>query len=253
MALIILHGGGFTEGSHETELEHSRLFASLGLNVYPLEFVKSSLAECLADIRSQVKNIRCFCNTLVVLGKSSGGYMAKTLFEEGLFDYGIYVAPVLDPHKRGTLIPKLGKTARSFFKTRPPALTKWNANRELLLLASNDENVPKSCFTHVHAHLLHAAAAAAPPADAHFCCQAQRLSSSACTSAPCCSSSCTTADAHFLMPCAAPCHLLHAHLLHAAAAAAPPADAHRSDAMRSASSSSACTSAPCCSSSCTTC
>jgi hypothetical protein len=83
-----------------------------------------------------------------VLGKSSGGYMAKTLFEEGLFDYGIYVAPVLDPHKRGTLIPKLGKTARSFFKTRPPALTKWNANRELLLLASNDENVPKSCFTH---------------------------------------------------------------------------------------------------------
>lgn len=142
--LFTLHGGCFVGGSAAWDGPQTAMLRDLGFVVHQLEFDKSSLDAALEDIRRQVREVA----GAAVLGRSSGGYMAKVLFEEGLFDKAIYICPVLDPATRGRMLPALGARAAPFFKgTTPPALRGWDPRRELLLLAKDDENVPSECFS----------------------------------------------------------------------------------------------------------
>ena len=152
IALITLHGGCFIGGNSTWDKDQTQLFQEIGFDVYQLEFDKTSLSVCLEDIRNQVKNIKQNYKKVIVLGRSSGGYMAKYLFEEKLFDKAIYLAPIFDPILHGKIIPKLGKTQQPFFtnsKIIPNPLHNWDNNNELLLLATQDENVPLECFSEI--------------------------------------------------------------------------------------------------------
>ena len=149
--LVTLHGGNFIGGDSSWDKEQTELLKTLGYIVYQLDFPNTNLENCLESIRQQVKNIRLthFLSNIYVLGRSSGGYLAKVLFDEGLlFDKAIYIAPVFNPLKRGDLILELGNKSRVFFENQNvPKTNKWFNDKELLLLATNDENVPLHCFT----------------------------------------------------------------------------------------------------------
>jgi esterase/lipase len=147
IALITLHGGCFTGGNSTWDKEQTQLLKEIGFNVYQLEFDKTSLSVCLEDIRNQVKDIKQNYKKVIVLGRSSGGYMAKYLFEEKLFDKAIYLAPIFDPILRGKIIPKLGKTQQPFFtnsKIIPIPLHNWDMSLFETYQCVNLGNFPKN-------------------------------------------------------------------------------------------------------------
>ena len=147
--LVTLHGGNFIGGDSSWDKEQTELLKSMCYIVYQIDFPKTNLKECLESIRCQVKDIRSKYSLLKVhvLGRSSGGYLAKILFDEGIFDKAIYIAPVFDPLKRAELVPELGNKSLRFFENQHvPKTSVWDKDRELLLLALNDENVPTDCF-----------------------------------------------------------------------------------------------------------
>jgi acetyl esterase/lipase len=150
-AIVTLHGGCFVGGSSGLDKEQTQLLTQLGYTVYQLDFNKECLSKCLEDIRRQVAVLqKQHGKNLHVLGRSSGGYMAKVLFDEGWFTKAIYLAPVLNPIERGKRVPKLGDKAAPFFAgEQVPVSDKWTPEKELLCLAKEDENVPLECYTHV--------------------------------------------------------------------------------------------------------
>lgn len=154
--LVTLHGGCFVGGSASWDGPQTRTLRCAlegRAEVHQLEFDTTSLDACMADLRSQIAElVAAHARVRVVgLGRSSGGYMAKLLLEEGVLDKCVYLAPVLDPATRGALVPALGERAAPFFACRPDgrteALRKWDPDRELLYLATRDENVPRECFS----------------------------------------------------------------------------------------------------------
>jgi acetyl esterase/lipase len=148
--LITLHGGNFVRGDATWDQEQTAMLASLGFIVYQLEFPLTKLEYALASIRHKVGKYKAEHPTLpcYVLGRSSGGYLAKVLFDEGLFSRAAYLAPVFSPMVRAALVPELGKESAGYFDGQAiPATVRWTGIHELLLLATEDRNVPAECFT----------------------------------------------------------------------------------------------------------
>jgi predicted esterase YcpF (UPF0227 family) len=148
--LVTIHGGCFVGGNSSYDKEQTQFLKSLFENVYQIDFVKSKLSDTIEDIEIQVKNLKKLHNSkkFIVLGRSSGGYLAKILFDKGLFDKAIYICPVFNPKLREILVPKLGnKSKEYFFNQHIYETDSWNKEKECLFLASEDENVPNSCFT----------------------------------------------------------------------------------------------------------
>jgi len=148
--VVTLHGGNFVGGDASWDAEQTQLLRRLGFTVHQLAFAKDTLSVSLQSIREQVLELKKQhpASPFFVIGRSSGGYLAKVLFDEGLFSKAIYLAPVFAPILRSVLIPALGQQSRSFFANEViPASTRWSHGDERLLLATNDENVPLRCFT----------------------------------------------------------------------------------------------------------
>jgi len=79
-----------------------------------------------------------------VLGRSSGGYLAKWIYDNfPAICSGVYICPVWDPIKRMTLLPKFRKATLAFFSEENTVdkLQDLSIN-EKVYLACNDENVP---------------------------------------------------------------------------------------------------------------
>jgi hypothetical protein len=146
--LITIHGGCFVGGDSSWDKEQTELLRTLDLSVHQIDLVKDKgLEVCLESIRKYVRALPESAPKYV-LGRSSGGYLAKVLFDEGVFEKAIYLAPVFNPLLRGELVPHLGEKARDFFKDqRVPDTDRFDGMRELLFLAGSDENVPTRCFT----------------------------------------------------------------------------------------------------------
>jgi predicted esterase YcpF (UPF0227 family) len=148
--LITIHGGCFVGGNSSYDKEQTNFLKNIFKNVYQIDFVKTRLSETLVDIELQIKKLKKehINKKFIVLGRSSGGYLAKVLYEMGLFDKAIYLCPVFNPILRGEKISKLGEKQKEYFNKEHIYLTDgWNKEEELLFLAINDENVPKECFT----------------------------------------------------------------------------------------------------------
>ena len=147
--LVTIHGGCFVGGNSSYDKEQTSFLKTLFENVYQIDFVKNNLNDTINDIDAQIKNLKMHKNKkFFVLGRSSGGYLAKVLFDKGLFDKAIYICPVFNPMLRGEKIPKLGNKSKEYFNNQYVYETnKWNKANECLFLALDDENVPTECFT----------------------------------------------------------------------------------------------------------
>lgn len=148
--LITLHGGNFVRGDASWDGEQTALLASLGFIVCQLDFPLNKLNYALDSIRHTVYKYKKTYPTLpcYVLGRSSGGYLAKVLFDEGLFSKAAYLAPVFAPMIRTELVPSLGRESAAYFEGQHvPGTARWTPTHELLLLATADQNVPAECFT----------------------------------------------------------------------------------------------------------
>lgn len=148
--LVTIHGGCFIGGNSSYDKEQTSFLKTLFENVYQIDFVKNNLTDTINDIDTQIKNLKKIHNKekFIVLGRSSGGYLAKVLFDKGLFYKAIYICPVFDPILRGEKITKLGNKSKEYFNNQYVYETnRWNDKKECLFLAVEDENVPNECFT----------------------------------------------------------------------------------------------------------
>jgi hypothetical protein len=149
--LVTLHGGNFVRGDASWDQAQTDLLRSFGFQVHQLDFPTTTLSQALAFLRDEVTRLKAQYPTLAchVLGRSSGGYLAKVLFDEGLVTRAAYLAPVFSPLVRATLVPVLGKESDTYFQNvrSIPATSRWTKDHELLLLATDDTNVPRECFT----------------------------------------------------------------------------------------------------------
>lgn len=146
LVLVTLHGGCFVGGSVDWDAEQNAALRARGFRVLQLDFPREALASTLAWIRAAVEDLP---RPRLVLGRSSGGFLAKVLVDDGTFDRGVYLAPVFSPLLRAELKPELGLKAAPFFAGQDVPSTRgpWRADRELLCLALSDDNAPDALFT----------------------------------------------------------------------------------------------------------
>ena len=125
----------------------------MGFKVHQLDFPKDNLEETLAYIHEYITSLVETDNNrrIYVLGRSSGGYLAKILFDRypQLIRKAVYLAPVFNPSVRAEYHPKFEERQKHYFRCggNIPETLSFDAEREMLFLAQHDENVPRECFT----------------------------------------------------------------------------------------------------------
>lgn len=151
--LVTLHGGCFVGGSASWDHQQTQMFEKMGFIVHQLEFPKDNLKQTVDFILNYLSKFDD--QPFYLLGRSSGGFLAKYIFDHyrskllGLKSV-IYLAPVFNPKLRGTLNPTFKDKQDYYFRfaSESDMLTcNFNQNKELLILATHDENVPMECFT----------------------------------------------------------------------------------------------------------
>jgi pimeloyl-ACP methyl ester carboxylesterase len=150
-AIITLHGGCFTGGDVSWDQDQNNLLKSMGLDVYQLDFPKNNYRDTIIWLEQELLKLKEQYDVVYLLGRSSGGYLAKQLFEmhPNLIAKVFYLAPVFTPALRAAINPFFGMAQNSYFRytdSIPGTLT-WNRRKEILFLAIDDENVPIECFT----------------------------------------------------------------------------------------------------------
>ena len=188
--VLSFHGGNFTGGSVKWDKKQNEFLNSLGFEVHQLAFPQNSIFDfyiwmLLPEMRRKLERLNHeFNGNVYLLGRSSGGYLAKLFWElygqgqgKGLSDYSyqrgrnkknskkgdglikkaIYLCPVFNPCDRFKFKPQFAQNTQRFF-THDTKLTRlWipldttkcflDPKIELLVLATEDENVPSKCFT----------------------------------------------------------------------------------------------------------
>lgn len=153
--LITLHGGNFTGGdlSYNKKQNNAIKTHIPDIEIIDLDFPKDNYEETIEWLDNELKKINDKGKPIFILGRSSGGYLAKQLYERNknkLDIYGvIYMAPVFNPVKRAEIHKKFKSEQDKFFRntTKIPDTNNFDKNFEVLFLAKNDENVPIDCFT----------------------------------------------------------------------------------------------------------
>lgn len=84
-------------------------------------------------LRNYVRELKQTGRPVSVLGRSSGGYLAKLLFDSEELHKAVYLAPVLQPEKRAELRPEFAKQQAHFFRNEDwPSemrMCRWTALR----------------------------------------------------------------------------------------------------------------------------
>jgi len=146
--IITFHGGAFTGGSTAWDVEQNKLLASQGFRVHQVWFPTTTISQFLIWARAYThlpdQGVPTYC-----LGRSSGGYLAKRFFDmhKDKVRAAVYIAPVLDPAARARKVPKFRARTNRFFDIPPSTFAQWDERREMLLLATNDKNVPLECYS----------------------------------------------------------------------------------------------------------
>lgn len=145
--ILAFHGGCFTGGSTSWDADQNHALAKLGYVVVQLWFPTTTIVE----FREWAKNVNFVLQKPIhCLGRSSGGYLAKEfeMWTRLPVQKTIYICPVFKPLLRAELVPKMAEKTCQFFGNESPVdTTHFNPARELLLLAAQDENVPRQCYT----------------------------------------------------------------------------------------------------------
>ena len=138
----------FTGGNTTWDKDQNQLLADMGYEVHQVAFPKeiNKFVFWVADF--DFSKIRW--KPIYVIGRSSGGYLAKVFYDtyKSKITSALYICPVLDPELRKQLKPKFASKTEEFFgRCIPSKLNNLDNNKEFLMLAKNDENVPDECFT----------------------------------------------------------------------------------------------------------
>ena len=146
--LVTLHGGCFTGGSHLWDQKQTKCLEKLGFNVRQLAFPTDNFEDTIVFLKNAIQE---FGKKVYLLGRSSGGYLAKVIFDScpDLIEKAIYLAPVFDPETRAMENPRFQKKQSYYFlnTTSYPTTDSFDLEKEVLFLAEKDENVPLKCFT----------------------------------------------------------------------------------------------------------
>jgi len=147
--IVAFHGGCFTGGNHTYDSLQNKALQSMGYTVYQPEFPKKYSLFKRWTRRYMIK----FKNSKVpiyVLGRSSGGYLAKYVYNQ--YDFvtkAIYLCPILNPYMRCHILPKFSEKTHAFFDDPPDIniINDIDPLSETLYLAINDKNLPNECLT----------------------------------------------------------------------------------------------------------
>lgn len=146
--LITLHGGCFVGGSATWDAKQTECLKNMNYDVHQLEFPKDNFEETIDYIVTYIEKLN---RKVYLLGRSSGGYLAKVVFDTrpDLIEKVVYLAPVFNPKLRGETNKRFKDKQDYYFRMvkKLPATDSFDVSRELLFLASKDENVPRKCFT----------------------------------------------------------------------------------------------------------
>lgn len=150
--VIAFHGGNFVDGSLEWDAAQNKRIANLySCMVYQLGLPKT-LAEFMKwcnslALRKWLKCMAASYEGVLVLGRSSGGYLAKVFYEthKKLIARATYLCPVMDPFKRARLVAdKRHGTYRFFAGCELPlgADLDFDDSEVVLLPHNHDKYVP---------------------------------------------------------------------------------------------------------------
>lgn len=164
--IIALHGGCFVNGDASWDAEQNHWMSSLGYDVHQMQFPTTSIVDFdkwmsgspMTEFLQQERKL----GPVILLGRSSGGYLAKRFFEKhkAMIDKVFYLCPVLRPMLRAVMLPSFAKDTSIFFgehilRNQLPSLSvKWDSvadcwqdDKEVLMLAECDNNIPYELFT----------------------------------------------------------------------------------------------------------
>lgn len=150
--LFSIHPGGFVAGSPRLDDAQNRILVRhCGFEeVFACDYPKDNFEETISYLGATLRNLSKQFD-IYVIGRSSGGYLAKVLFESytHLIKKCIYLAPVFDPVKRQEVHPRFRERHRYYFRltTHVPPTTRFDTQKEVIFLAERDQNIPLTCFT----------------------------------------------------------------------------------------------------------
>lgn len=147
--IISFHGGCFVGGNVNYDYDQNMFLSDLGYEVRQIEFPKK-YDEFLKYIDDFTFNNDDLNYPIYVLGRSSGGFIAKLFFEKhkSYIHKALYLCPIMDPFKRIELLPKFETKTKEFFENVSDVkIDTFDSKREHILLATNDENLPIEVLT----------------------------------------------------------------------------------------------------------
>ena len=151
--IISLHGGRFIYGSIKDDIKQNRLISkSTHIQIFNLDFPKNNYENTMIFLEKELLKYSKKYNEIYLIGRSSGGYLAKQLFDKynNIIKKVIYIAPAFNIKLRSKLInnKKITNPQKYFFRnTKKIYGTKKWSKKEYLILAKKDKNIPISCFT----------------------------------------------------------------------------------------------------------
>lgn len=147
--ILAFHGGEFVKGNTRWDRPQNTLLANTGFEVYQLhlpkkwsEFKEWATSDAMEEFLQQQSQNK---GPLIVLGRSSGGYLAKWFFRahSTFLHKAIYLSPVFQPDiktggaKRFFENKKRGEEAE---QQEVEKLEYLNASCELLLITGCEQN-----------------------------------------------------------------------------------------------------------------
>lgn len=154
--IITFHGGCFSGGDTTYDKEQNILLCNLGYEIHQVYFPKKWIKFKLWCV-SYSENLNKMVEPIFVLGRSSGGFLAKYFYEyhRDSISKAIYIAPVFKPFLRANIKNDFLDKTKLFFNDdidNVDHLCKYyhiknNQKLELIFLSKNDENVPLELFS----------------------------------------------------------------------------------------------------------
>jgi len=149
--LISLHSGIFIHGNHKQDIEQNNIIKEkCNFKIIYLQFPKDNFEDTIKYLEKKLI-IYAKKYKIYLIGRSSGGYLAKQLFNKysNIIEKVIYLSPCFNPKKRQQIIPQFKNIQDYYFRySQPiPKTNLFDNNKELIFLAKEDKHIPIECFT----------------------------------------------------------------------------------------------------------
>ena len=157
--LISLHGGVFIYGNNKQDIKQNNLITEkCNFKIISLNFPKDNFKDTINYLEEKLK-IYSKKYKIYLLGRSSGGYLAKQLFDKypNIIEKVIYLSPCFNPKKREQINPEFKNIQEYYFRySKPiPGTSEFDYNKEFIFLAKEDKNIPIECFTKKQKKYIH--------------------------------------------------------------------------------------------------